>query len=145
MKLVDSYRNYLYYVIIISVILCGFFYYPFYQNEEFKDNEVGWIKATKLPTALSPKLNILNVTSEELKQIPAVMDAIEEVFLKENSPEEYKLIGRLIFVTKSDVKLLHNYFNEEYIEKKNTYEFYIRFAETNYSILIQLGKPLTVS
>lgn len=156
MTIIDSYSNNRekkttskrIYLIILVITLSGLIYTTLYPHNEKVDDsdEIAWMTLTQLPTSFSPKVNIINITSKDLKQIPKVMDAIDDQLLEEITPKkDHEQIGKLIILSKSEIKSILNYFDKEYVEDKKTYEFYISFAETNYSILIQLGKPPTVS
>lgn len=128
---------------------CGFlYYYNINQKSDKKDdkNYVAWIIATKLSTSISPTIKIKNVTSADNKQVPILFNALEEALIEETSQKQRTLPSdRSIFISISEVKSIVNYFEEDFIEDKKTYEYYIRFADDIYSILILLDKPSPIS
>ena len=132
-------------ILMLITILGSWHFFTILQTSEEPDDNA-WIIATKLSGPLSPTIKIRDVTSDELSEIPVVVDAIEEVFQEEQTQNlGYKHSNRLISITKRDAKAIIKHFNGEFTEDKNYYEYYIRFVEVYYSILIRFERPPIVS
>jgi len=135
------------FLFVFSVfVICGGLLYINSIRNKSDGNDVAWIIATKLSTSVSPTIEIKKVTSADNGQVPIIFNALEEVFKEETSQKQRTLPSdRSISISIWEVKSIVDFFEDDFIDDKKTYEYYIEFAEDNYSILILLDKPIPIS